>query len=136
MQAILRHSRPIACLVVLALVSLWLPQHPARAAMVTTESIIAAADTQADRARVRTFLDREDVRARIEAYGLNPDEAAARVDSLTDSEIATIAEHLDSLPAGGSAAGYWAAELAIIVVIILFAGIVLMIKEFIEAVSD
>ncbi len=105
MRAILGYAKPLASLLILALLSLSLPQHPARAAMISTESAIASStdrpESRADRDRVRAFLDREEVRAQIQAYGLDPDEAMARVDSLTDREIALIAGKLDRLPAGG-----------------------------------
>ncbi len=106
MRAILGYAKPLASLLILALLSLSLPQHPARAAMISTESAIASStdrpESRADRDRVRAFLDREEVRAQIQAYGLDPDEAMARVDSLTDREIALIAGKLDRLPAGGN----------------------------------
>lgn len=102
MRAIVRHRKPIGYLLIVAVFCLSVPHHPARAAMVSTESVIApAAGMETARARVRAFVDREDVRAQIEAYGIDADEAAARIDTLTDREIALIAGRQDELPAGG-----------------------------------
>ena len=125
MRAILRHRKPIGCLLIVAVFCLSVPHHPARAAMVSTESVIApAAGMETVRARVRAFLDREDVRAQIEAYGIDADEAAARIDTLTDREIALIAGRLDELPAAGYtdpgvAAGFFLAVAVVAVAIIL-----------------
>ena len=131
MRAILRHRNPISYLLIVAVFCLSVPHHPARAAMVSTESVIApAAGMETVRARVRAFLDREDVRAQIEAYGIDADEAAARIDTLTDREIALIAGRLDELPAAGytdpgTAAGLFlaAAVVAVAIVLLIFLAI-------------
>ncbi len=39
------------------------------------------------------------------AWGVNPEEAKIRVDSLTDQEIEKIAAGIDRLPAGGNGLG-------------------------------
>jgi hypothetical protein len=54
-----------------------------------------------DRARIKAFLGRVDVIAQLQSYGISSDEAIARVDSLTDQEVAGITNKLDELPAGG-----------------------------------
>lgn len=73
---------------------------PAAAAMVGTEQVIQEARADLDREHVLEMLDRDDVRSQLEAMGVDPAEAKARVDRMTDAEIATLAEHLDELPAG------------------------------------
>ena len=54
-----------------------------------------------DRARVKAFVSRHDVVAQLQSYGISFEEALARVDHLTDQEIALIVGKLDQLPAGG-----------------------------------
>ncbi len=136
MQTMLRFSRPIVFLVVFALLSPSVPPRPAEAAMVTTEAAVnPAAELESDRAQVRAFLEREDVRAQMESYGLTPEEAIARVDSLTDHEIALVAGKLDALPAGG----YFYAEifvLAVLGVAALLVLLVLAVKAVVEEVTD
>ncbi len=118
MRALLRHRKPIGCLLIVAVFCLSVPHHPARAAMVGTESVIApAAGMATARARARAFLDREDVRAQVKAYGIDADEAAARIDTLTDREIALIAGRLDELPAGGGSHPFAGAALALVVLL-------------------
>lgn len=142
MRAMIGYARPLACLLILAHLSLWLPQHRARAAMVTTEPVITSAaepqERQSDRQRVRAFLDREEVRAQIEAYGLSPDEAVARVDSLTDREIAEIVDKLDALPAAGAGEAAIVALFAAVLVATaaLFVAIFYGLKELGEAIFD
>ncbi len=75
----------------------------ARADLVSTAAILGA-DREAghpDRQRVHGFLDREDVQAQLEEFGIPSDEAHSRVAALTDAEIAEINGRLDQLPAGG-----------------------------------
>lgn len=137
MQAVSRHAKPLTYLVIVAILSLSLPHQPARAAMVATESVIASATDpqakQSERERVRAFLQREDVRAQLQAYGLSPEETIARVDSLTDREIAMIAGKLDQLPAGGAADGlstFIALAIlgAVVVVFVIIWGIIKLVE--------
>ena len=78
----------------------------ARAAMVTTETVLQterakpAGAEAAGRDRLRAFLRRQDVRAQLTALGVDPAEATARVESLSDAEVAPLVARIDSLPAG------------------------------------
>ncbi|MFA6903815.1 MAG: PA2779 family protein [Gallionellaceae bacterium] len=80
--------------------SIWVPV--AQATLVSTDQVAGVQATQQDRERVRAFFDREDVQAQLHARGVSSESAKARVDSMTDSEIASINGHLDDLPAGGT----------------------------------
>lgn len=71
---------------------------PAAAGIIATEQVTAAAE----RDRVRDFLHRGEVRDRLQALGVSPEAALARVDALSDEEIAALAGRLDQLPAGGA----------------------------------
>ena len=82
--------RLIAGLLILSLV-LALPAH---AGMVATENLL-------ERERLATLLERADVQAQLQAYGVSPGEVKARVAALTDAEAAELAARLDELPAGG-----------------------------------
>lgn len=70
---------------------------PASAGIVATDQVQASAE----RNRVRNFLDRAEVQARMQALGVDPQAARARVDALTDEEANTLASRIDQLPAGG-----------------------------------
>jgi hypothetical protein len=88
--------RLIAGLLVVCISGLGLPL-PAQASMVATDSAMGSVD----RERVSSLLERADVRAQLEAYGVNVSEAKARVAALTDHEAAELAARMDQLPAAG-----------------------------------
>jgi hypothetical protein len=77
----------------------------ARAAMVTTGEVLEAAGPLDTRARLMTLLDRADIQREMIALGVDPAEARARAEALTDEELAQVAGHLEALPAGGSTLG-------------------------------
>src|SRR5712664_2445901 len=71
---------------------------PARAALIPTGQSISQADS---RKTVDAFLNRADVGAKLEMYGVSPAEVKARAAAMTDDEAAMLARHIDSAPAGG-----------------------------------
>jgi hypothetical protein len=74
---------------------------PSQAAMVATESALGGAQ----HAQVQRLLERADVQARLEAYGVNAADVKARVAAMNDDEAAALAAKIDSLPAGGDLIG-------------------------------
>lgn len=76
-----------------------------QAAMIGTEQIAAAGAAEQNRAKISAALDRPDVMAQLEKMGVDKDEAKARVAALTDAEAASMAQQIDSLPAGGDILG-------------------------------
>lgn len=77
----------------------------ARAGVIGAEQFLSAADRQATLDEVGAVLARSDVRAQLEHYGVDPAEASSRVAALNDQELMTLAENMESLPAGGSLLG-------------------------------
>ena len=98
-----RFCRLIAYPMAIVMAVTSLPLHAANAAIVTTDEIIETSGAAADRTRVQEFLKRQEVRQQLESFGVDADEAAARVGSLSDYEIARIAGRIDQLPAGQNA---------------------------------
>ena len=92
--------RVIASLLILSLASLGVAA-PAQAAMVATDAAVAVAE----RGRISSLLDRADVRAQLQAYGVDAADVKMRVAAMTDEEAAQLAAQLDSLPPGGSIVG-------------------------------
>ena len=112
MRTVFRNRKMINLFVLVSLYWLGLPQLPAQGAMVNTEDVINR-DSKADfdRARIRAFMSRKDVIGQLQLQGIDSEEALARVDSLTDQEIAQIGDKLDELSAqagGDAAAAFWA----------------------------
>jgi len=79
--------------------SIWIPS--AQASIIGIDQITDSQVATQNRERVRSFFDREDVRTQLQARGVSAESAKARVDAMTDNEIASINGHIDSLPAGG-----------------------------------
>ncbi|BAV34841.1 hypothetical protein SCL_2564 [Sulfuricaulis limicola] len=105
MDKIRRLTKPVSHLVVLGLLALSLHLPAANAAMVGTETVVNAAQAQQNRERVLSTLNRADVQQQLVARGVDPAQVQARLDSLTDEEVQTLAAKMDQLPAGGDALG-------------------------------
>ena len=86
----------VASLLVVCIGGLGLPL-PAQAGMVGTDVAVASGD----RDTIRSMLDRADVRAALEARGVDAAAVKERVAALTDDEAADIAARIDEMPAGG-----------------------------------
>lgn len=75
----------------------------AGAALVGTEEVLTAQTRAEDSARVAAFLSREDVVGELERFGVAPEAAQARVDAMSDQELARLAGEIETLPAGAGA---------------------------------
>jgi hypothetical protein len=91
----------------------------AQAKMVTTDQVLEHADPGSDQKRVESFILREDVQRQLVLQGINPEEAASRVASLSNGEIQQIAGRLDELPAGEGGVGAVVGAILIIFLVLL-----------------
>jgi uncharacterized protein DUF6627 len=82
--------RLIASLLIVSLIA----PLPVHAGMVSTQKML-------DQERIMKVVERAEVRAQLQAYGVDPAQLKARVAALTDEEAAELAARIDSLPAGG-----------------------------------
>ncbi|MGO9445874.1 MAG: PA2779 family protein [Thiobacillaceae bacterium] len=96
-----------------------LPFQVTQASMVGTEQVVAAAQAQLDRDKVRSFIARADVQQQLEALGVKAGNAQERVAAMTDEEVRTIAGKIDSLPAGGTS-GWAIAGIVIVIALIVW----------------
>lgn len=80
----------------LLIASLALPVRPAGAELLDTDAALGG-----ERERIAAVFEREEVRVQLEARGVDPAHAKARIAALTDEEAARIAAQLETLPAGG-----------------------------------
>ena len=74
----------------------------AQASMIGTEQVANAAAAQKNRAKVEAAFARADVQAELQKMGVNMGEASERVAAMTDAEAASVANQIDTLPAGGN----------------------------------
>jgi len=100
-----RFFRATSLSLLVSTLTLWLPVAPAQAALIGTEQVTASSVSVGERERVRSFLQRDDVRQLLEQRGLDSNAALTRVDAMTDAEVQTLAKQLDNLPAGGDVLG-------------------------------
>lgn len=104
--------------------SVWMPS--AQATLVSSEQVADSQATQLERDRLRALIDRADVRVQLQNNGVSSAAAHARVDALTDEEVASISGELDNLPAGGSIIGL----LLTIIIILIITDILGLTKVF------
>jgi hypothetical protein len=100
-----RFMRWTSRVVILSMLAMGLPMQSAFAGMVETDQAVSHELAGQDRARIKSFIDREDVLAQLQTQGVTAAEAKARVNALTDDEAHKIAGRLDQLPAGGDIIG-------------------------------
>ena len=98
----------------------------AQAGMVSTDEVSTVAGADANRDKVSAFLAREDVRQAVQAQGVSPQAAAARVKAMSDAEVAQLTGRIDQAPAGGDVLGM----LFTIFVILLVTDIMGLTKVF------
>ncbi|MCF8178535.1 MAG: PA2779 family protein [Sulfuritalea sp.] len=78
-----------------------LPFQTGQASMIGTDQVAAAAVAQGDRTLVLNYLSRSQTVSEFQAFGLDAQEASARVAAMTDAEVGTLAGQINAVPAGG-----------------------------------
>jgi hypothetical protein len=73
----------------------------------------AASSAPSERALVLAALDRAEATGQLVAAGVDPTAARARVNSMTDAEVQSLAQDLQNAPAGASSGGAWAAVILV-----------------------
>ena len=89
------------CAVVLG-AALCLQTSAVMAEIVTTDQMAAQNQAEAEKAKVQTFIDRADVKVRMQALGVDELSINDRVAAMTDQEVHAVAQKIDSMPAGGT----------------------------------
>lgn len=97
------------------------------AAMIGTETMLTPDRNQTTRDYIQKVLvDR----------GINPHEAKARIDSLSDDELEMISQKITDLPAGGDATGFILIVGAVIIIVIILVEYFSEVKMFPQLHSD
>ena len=119
MKLLRQKAKPVSVFMTILMLLLAVPYQSAFAAMIDTEAVIDMARGQEVRDYLNRIMAREDVQAVFTSHGINPLEAKARLDTLSDTEIIRLYNQIEQLPAGGSDLG--TAFIAVgVVFIILF----------------
>ena len=101
MTSIRNRLKPVSIFLVALMVLLSLPYQSALAALIGTEDLMESQRAVEARAYITSVLAREDIQKALMARGIDPIEAQARADSLTDQEAIQFADTMEQLPAGG-----------------------------------
>jgi hypothetical protein len=103
MKLIRQRSKSASVFLITLMVLLTIPYQSVLAAMIETDATMGiTVRGQEARDTIKSMLAREDVQAALRAQGIDPLEARARVDSLTDAEAVRVADQIEELPAGGN----------------------------------
>lgn len=79
---------------------------PASAAVVGTSELLADAPAAAQsRDQLNAFLARDAVREQLVKWGVDPQDAQARIARLSDHEAQALAQRMQDMPAGGDVLG-------------------------------
>ena len=111
--------KPIAVFMATLIVLTSVPYQVVLAAMAPTEASREARSAQEARDLIDSLLTREEVQTQLKLHGINPDEARARVDSLSNAEVIEVAKRIDQLPAGGSAVGIIVGAILLVFLVLL-----------------
>ena len=95
------------------------PYQAAVAALIPTEVASDSAKVALARENIKNFMARQDSQNLLIAKGISPEEAKARIDSLTDAEVLMVSQHIESMPAGGNAVGVIVGAILLVFIILL-----------------
>ena len=77
----------------------------ANASLISTQQIANEQIKTNPREQINATLERPEVQAQLESYGISKEDAKRRVASLTDEEVAALNNKVDDLPAGAGVVG-------------------------------
>ena len=93
-------QRPLA--LILSMLLIIMPMAPLQAAIIGNETIINQAPSALTRDHMQELLGQESARQQMQAWGVSPELITARINRLTDAELARINQEADTLKAGGT----------------------------------
>lgn len=119
------------CVLAISFCLIGLPMmQTANAAIISTETAIEMDDRQGRIDHINDVLARESVQSTMTRLGVDPVDASARVAALTDTELQTLEQQLEQLPAGGTGVVEVIGIVAIVLVILELLGVTNFFSEF------
>lgn len=122
MKRIYRIAKPLSIFLAIWVFMISGP-HQAMAALVGTERVFDAERVQNARELIHGLMAREDIQAALVREGIDPQEAQARAESLSDAEAVRLAGAIETLPAGGDAVGLIVFSILLVFIILLITDI-------------
>ena len=119
MKTIRQAAKPVSLFLTIFMLLMSVPYQPALAAMIGTETMIDITRGQEAREYVNSMMARKDVQAKLIANGIDPMEAKARIDSLSNAEVVRLADRIEQLPVGGDIGILSALIIILLLVLIL-----------------
>lgn len=119
------------CVVAMTLCLVTLPlMQTATAAIISTGTAIELTERVAQVERINAVLARDSVQVALVRLGVDPVNAMARVDALTNSELQTLEAQLEKLPAGGTGVVEVVGIVAIVLIILELLHVTNFFSEF------
>jgi len=122
MKRIYRIAKPLSIFLAIWVFMISGPSQ-AMAALVGTERVFDAERVQNARELIHGLMAREDIQAALVREGIDPREAQARAESLSDAEAVRLAGAIESLPAGGSSLGLIVGAILLVFILLLITDI-------------
>ncbi len=115
MNVIRKTLKPTSICLTVIMFLMFAPVHSVLAAMVGTETVVDNQRGREARNLIHSVLAREDVQTALRSHGIDPLEAKARIDSLSDEEVIRLADQIDQLPEGAGAVTF-----LLIIILVMF----------------
>jgi hypothetical protein len=132
MRLIRRKAKLASVFLTILMLYLSVPFDSILAAMIETETTLDSPSAQQARDEINKLLLREDVQSELLAHGIEPLEAKARIDSLSDAEVVRLADQIHEIPAGGDV-GY---AIVLVLLVALFCVIFFLVWVAVEVAFD
>lgn len=100
-----RFTRWLAALIGSVFLSASLMIPVAQAGMISTQAVVQQEQLELQRNELKQFMAKDGIREQLVAWGVDPEAAQARVDSLSAEEVAQMSSRMQELPAGGDVLG-------------------------------
>jgi hypothetical protein len=71
------------------------------AGLVTADQMAPQSQIEAEKLKIQTFVDRAEVKDRLQVMGVEASMSKARVAAMTNEEVHALAQKIDTMPAGG-----------------------------------
>jgi hypothetical protein len=123
MKGIRRIAKPCSLFLAIFMITIFTPYQTVLAKMISTETVVEAGRAYEARMYVNSVLAREDVKSALISQGIDIQEVEARIFSLTDTEIVSLADQMENAPAGRGALGIVVGAAVIILIVLLITDI-------------
>ena len=99
MRAVRFRLKPVSLMMIVIMLTISGPFQSAFGAIIGTEELLNEAYGQSAKAYLKELLARQDIQNALISQGIEPEEAAARIDSLSNAEAVHAADHFQQLRA-------------------------------------